>query len=134
MSDVDSVTPGAPAPAWRVWAGRILTALPALVFTMSAAMKLSQSPEVVDGMTKGGFPPGAPLAIGVVELVCLVLYLIPRTAVLGAVLLTGYLGGAVVTHVQARNSFLVPLVVGAMVWAGIYLRETRLWSVLPLRK
>lgn len=131
MSDVAA---DAPAPAWRVWAGRVLTALPALVFVMSAGMKLSQSPEVVEGMTKGGFPPGAPLAIGVLELVCLILYLVPKTAVLGAVLLTGYLGGAVVTHVQARNSFVVPLVVGAMVWAGIYLRETRLWGVLPLRK
>jgi hypothetical protein len=129
------VAPTEAVPAWRIWGGRVLTALPSLMLAMSAGMKLSQSPQVIDAMvTKGGFPPGAPLAIGVLELTCLLLYLIPRTAVLGAVLLTGYLGGAVVTHVRASEPFLGALVVGGLVWAGLYLREPRLWALLPLRR
>lgn len=124
-----------PRPAWRVWGGRVLTALPSLVLLMSALMKLSQNPKVIEGMVeKDGFPPGAPLAIGVVELASLALYLVPRTSVLGAVLLTGYLGGAIATHVRHGDSFVVPLLVALMAWGGLYLREPRLWPLLPLRR
>ncbi len=129
------VSTDAPLPAWRVWGGRVLTVLPSLVLVMSAAMKLSQNPKVIEGMVqKDGFPAGAPLAIGLVELACLILYLVPRTAVLGAVLLTGYLGGAIVTHVRHGEPFVAALVVALMAWGGLYLREPRLWALLPLRR
>ena len=82
-----------------------------------------------------GYPSGLIVPIGVVELACVVLYVIPRTAVLGAVLLTGYLGGAIATHVRLSDpSFAGPLIFGIMVWAGLYLREPRLRALLPLRR
>lgn len=116
------------------WAGIIFTILPALLFIMSAFMKLSNNPQVVEGFTKQGFPTGVLIPIGIVEITCLIIYLIPVTSVLGAVLLTGYLGGAICTHVRNGENFLPPLIVGFMVWGGIYFREKRLHSVLPLRK
>jgi hypothetical protein len=119
----------------RLWTGRILSALPVLGLLFSAFMKLRPSPEVVEMFGgKFGYPQTSFLPIGLLEATCAVLYAIPQTAVLGAMLVTGYLGGAVATHVRVGDAFLSPLVLGAIAWAGLYLREPRLWPLLPLRR
>jgi hypothetical protein len=105
----------------------------ALVFTMSATMKLIQHPDVIKGWEKSGYPAETLIPIGVTELACLVIFLIPQTSVLGAVLLTGYLGGATATHVHASENFVPPIVIGVMVWIALYLREPRIRALLPFR-
>ncbi|HEY5907559.1 MAG TPA: DoxX family protein [Vicinamibacteria bacterium] len=116
-----------------LWAGRILSAVPALLMLMSAVMKLMQLPPVIEGFVgKFGYPQSAIVPIGVVELLCVVLYAIPRTSVLGAILVTGYLGGAIATHVRVGDVFLPPLVLGVVAWAGLYLRDERLRRLIPL--
>ena len=119
----------------RLWAGRVLTALPALMLLMSAAMKLSNQPELQQKMSDTfGYPATLMRPLGVVELACVIVYFVPQMSVLGAVLLTGYLGGAIATHVRIADPFAIPLVLGMLVWAGIYLRDGRLDPLLPLRK
>jgi DoxX-like family len=115
-----------------LWLGRVLMIIPAFVFAMSAYMKLSGSPQALQGMAAFGFPDGIMMPLGVVELSCLIIYLIPKTSVLGAVLLTGYLGGAICTHLRAGQSFTTPLVIALIVWGSLYLREKRLHTLLPL--
>lgn len=118
-----------------VWAGRVVSALPALMLTMSAVFKLTADAEMIKMFTEGlGFPASTLVPIGIVELACVILYVIPQTATLGAVLITGYLGGAVVTHVRMADSFLNPLIFGVLAWLGLWLRDARLRSLLPLRR
>lgn len=121
---------------WTKWVGRGLTALPILMMLMSASMKFLRPPVVMEQFVgKFGYQESALLTIGLLEIACVVLYAIPRTAVLGAVLLTGYLGGAIATHVRVGDAaFLGPLLLALVAWAGLYLREGRLRSLLPLRK
>lgn len=117
----------------RLWAGRIVSAAPVLLLLMSAGMKLSHRPEVVQGFVqKAGYPESTITPIGLTELVCTVLYVLPWTRVLGAVLLTGYLGGAVATHVRGGEAFFSPILVGVLLWLGLYLRDPRLRAFLPL--
>jgi len=124
----------APLSPLRLWSGRVLYVLPVLMFLMSAGMKISHSPQVV-GMFSGhlGYPEAMLGALAALELACTALYALPRTSVLGAVLLTGYLGGAISTHVRVGDAFVAPLVLGLLVWGGLYLREPRLSALLPLR-
>jgi hypothetical protein len=115
--------------------GRVVSALPVLLLAMSAVMKLSGRPEFVDQFSgKFGYQAQSLPAIAVLELACALVYAIPRTAVLGAILVTGYLGGAVATHVRIGDVFAPPLVIGILAWVGLYLREGRLRALLPLRK
>ncbi|TMA26419.1 MAG: DoxX family protein [Deltaproteobacteria bacterium] len=126
-----------PQPArWVLWTGRVLSAIPFLMMLLSAAMKITRNAAVVATWnSQFGFPFGALEAIGIIEAVCAILYVIPRTAVLGAILVTGYLGGAVATHTRMSDPALIaPFILGVMAWAGLYLREPRLHSLLPLRK
>ena len=116
-----------------VWIGRVIGALPLAALFMSAWMKLSKAEVAVKGWEQAGLPAGTLVPIGVVELVCAILYLIPQTAVLGAILLTGYLGGAVVTHVRASEDFSAPIIIGVMLWVGLYLRDSRVRSLAPWR-
>ena len=117
------------------WAGRILTALIGLMMVMSATMKLLNRPEVAEQMVKNlGYPEDLTLLLGVVEISCVVLYLIPQTTILGAVLLTGYLGGAIATHVRIHDNFLGPTIGGTLVWLAVYLRDPRVRALLPLRR
>jgi hypothetical protein len=117
-----------------LWVGRVLSALPVLLLTFSAVMKFTRSPQVMEGfVTKFGYPEGSLLPIGVVELVCALLYAVPRTSVLGAILITGYMGGATATHVRVSDAWVGAVVVGVVAWAGLYLREPRLRSLLPVR-
>ena len=117
-----------------LWAGRVLSGLSIVGFLMSASMKLMQNPEAVQGFEKDGFPPGSLFSIGVVELLCVIIYAIPRTNVLGATLLTAYLGGAVVTHVRTSTPFIAPIVFGVLVWGGLFLRDARVRALTPVRR
>jgi hypothetical protein len=126
----------ATAPKSIVWGARLLAAVPVLMLVVSGIMKVSGAAAVVrDFSGKFGFPAGALLPIGLLELACTVVYLVPRTAVLGAILLTGYLGGAVVTHVRAGEpaASLAPALLGVFLWGSLYLRDARLRVLLPLR-
>ena len=116
------------------WAARILTTLVILAFVPSAIMKLIHHPAAVEGFKRMGIPEGAITTLGIVELSCLALYLIPRTTVLGALLLTGYLGGATLANVINRSDFIHALVVGLFVWSGAWLRVPALHALLPVRK
>lgn len=128
--------PAAGAPGrGTIWAGRVLTAIPVLMMGMSAVMKLARAPNVLEGWAKFGYPEGSLLPIGLVELLCVVLYALPRTAVLGAILVAGYLGGATATHVRAGEAvFVAPVILGVLAWAGLFLRDPRLRVLLPLRR
>jgi hypothetical protein len=118
-----------------LWSGWVISVLPALLLLFSGAMKLAKPPAVVEGFTSLGWPERYALGLGVVELACTVIYLIPRTSVLGAILLTGYLGGAIATHVRMEDLFIVPhIALGVMVWLGLYLRDPRLRALVPLRR
>ena len=117
--------------------GYALTAFVALFLTFDTVLKVLQLAPAMQGTTELGYPASSVLVIGVIELVCLVLYLIPQTSVLGALLLTGYLGGAIATHVRIGSPLLThilfPIYVALMVWGGLYLRESRLRALLPFR-
>jgi len=121
-------------PAWIIWTGRVISALPVLGLAFSAYMKFSGSKEMLKGTQKFGISLDTMQGIGIVEVICTVLYVIPQTAVLGAVLLTGYLGGAIATHVRINDDFSPPLIMGVMLWVGLFLRERRLWSLIPWRQ
>jgi hypothetical protein len=125
-----------PAPTnskWMLWGGYAMSALPSLMLFFSAGMKLSNSAMVVEGFSKMGYPVHLTLGIGAVELVSTILYLIPRTSVLGAILLTGYLGGATATHVRLGEPFIGPVLFGVLIWGGLYLRDARIRALIPLK-
>ena len=116
-----------------LWAGYIISAIPVLMLLVSGVMKLVKSAPVVEGFIRFGYPESLALGIGLVELACAAIYVIPRTSVLGAILLTGYLGGATATHVRIGDPFFAPIVLGVMVWGGLFFRDARLRDLLPLR-
>src|SRR4051794_7449072 len=131
------VSPPAPASRKGLWAGRIITGVMSLFLVMDAAMKLLQPPAVVERVSEVGWTAGSLTGLGILMLVLLALYLIPKTAILGAVLWTGYLGGAVATHVRVGqplfSAVLVPVYVGGLLWLGLWLRDEKLRAMLPLR-
>lgn len=135
MSDSLATVSSTPV-RWQLWTGRVLSALPVLLMVMSGVMKLSHSPNVVQGFGAFGIAEGLITPIGIIELACVVLYLIPGTAVLGALLITGYLGGAVLTHWRGGQPgiALAPFVLGVIAWGGLWLRDPRLRALLPLRR
>jgi hypothetical protein len=112
-----------------LWAGRIVSGLPVLFLLIDGAMKLVKPAPVVEATVGLGYPESVIVPIGVVLIVCTILYLIPKTSVLGAILLTGYLGGAVATHVRTGESLfsiIFPVIFGVLLWLGLYLRDSRL--------
>jgi hypothetical protein len=116
-----------------LWAGRIISTLVVLFLLFDAIAKLMKITPVLEAFTRLGFSTGLAVPIGVVLLVCTIVYVIPPTAILGAILLTGYLGGATVTHLRAGQPFYFPILFGVLVWGGLYLREYRLQALIPLR-
>ena len=114
----------------NIWAGRILSGLVALFLCVDAIMKVLKTRLAMEGDARLGYPENTVFGIGVVLLSCTLLYVIPRTSILGAILLTGYLGGAVATHVRVGNPLLgyvlLPVYIGALVWGGLFLRDNRL--------
>jgi hypothetical protein len=118
-----------------VWTGWVISVLVSLIFVFSAAMKLKGGPELDKGMEHLellGKIPTTPLSI--LELSCVAVYLFPPTSVLGAILLTGYLGGAILTHWRVGDWVLVHIVLGILIWLGLYLREERLRALIPFRR
>jgi hypothetical protein len=124
---------------WIVWAGRVISLVPVYICLSSANWKLSHNPWYVREWTRIGWPLGEINAIAMVQIACIILYLIPQTAVLGVVLLTGYLGGAIASYVRMGELTkppyppLVPLTTCLLAWLGLYLREPRLRALLPIR-
>ena len=121
-----------------IWAGRILSGVAVAFLVFDTVIKLMRHPAAVEGTAQLGYPEHVVVGIGLVELLCLALYVIPRTAVTGAILFTGYLGGAVATHVRLGNPLfshtLFPIYVAALLWGGLWLREGRLRSLVPFRR
>ena len=117
-----------------VWVGRVLSGLASLAFLMSAAMKLRPGPELMQGMVHLGLRESMIMPLAILELSCVVIYLVPATSVLGAILLAGYVGGAICTHWRVGDPVIVPIALGLFVWLGLYLREDRLKGLIPLRK
>jgi sorbitol-specific phosphotransferase system component IIC len=117
-----------------VWTGRVITVLVSLLFLFSAAMKFIGGAEVKEGMAHLGLAESMVIPLGILEAACTVIYLIPATSVLGAILLAGYIGGAICTHWRVGDPFLPQVAVGLVIWLGIYLREPRLKALLPIRK
>jgi len=126
-------TQTAPVSKKMLWAGWIISVLPVLMLLMSGVMKLVKPDFVVDSFRDLGWPESLALCLGILEISCTVVYLIPRTSVLGAILLTGYLGGATATHIRIGEPFYTPVILGVLVWGGLYLRDARLRALLPLR-
>lgn len=116
------------------WIGWVITVLPCLLFGMSAFFKLHGGPEVIKGFNHLGIPASMMMPLAILEITCVVVYLIPPTAVLGAILLTGYLGGAICTHWRAGDPFYAQIGIGVFIWLGIYLREDRLRALIPIRR
>lgn len=115
------------------WAGRVLSALAILFMLVDGVMKLFTPAPVVDSFIELGYPERFAVGIGTLEIACLAIYLYRRTTVLGAVLLTGFLGGAISTHVRAESdafSIIFPVILGVLIWGGLYLRDTRLHGLL----
>lgn len=133
--DATSPLPG-PSKAQR-WTGYVLSTLPVLFLLFDSIMKLLKVPMVLEASAKLGFSASAVFTIGAILLICVIAYVIPQTSILGAILLTGYLGGAVCTNLRAGNPLfgyiLFPTYMGILVWLGLYLREPRLRALVPLR-
>jgi hypothetical protein len=121
----------------RRWPGRVLTGIPAAFLVFDAAIKLAHPSFVVAASARIGVPAELSVVLGVILAACVALYLVPRTAPLGAVLLTGYLGGAVLTHLRIGDPLishtLFPIYVGALLWAGLYLRDDRVRRLVAAR-
>jgi hypothetical protein len=114
--------------------GWVLTGFVGLFLVVDGGARLAGFAPYVEGMTTFGYPASLAPWIGLTLLVCTIAMLIPRTAVLGCILVTGYLGGAVATHVRVQNaSFLFPVMLGAMAWLGLYLRDPRVRGLVPFR-
>lgn len=121
-------------PQKMLWAGYVMSIIPVLLLCFSAFMKFTKAPPVIEGFAKFGYQESSLLGIGIVEVLCTILYLIPRTAVVGAILLTGYLGGAAATHFRVGDAYFAPIIAGVLVWGGLFLRNEYVRSLIPVRK
>jgi hypothetical protein len=131
-----STSQAAAVPRKRLWAGRIITTLSILFLLFDGVGKLVKPAPVVEATGRLGYGESQLLGLGIVLLVCTVAYMIPRTSVLGAILLTGYLGGAVASHVRAGDALFpvsFPVIFGVLVWGGLFLRDERVRALIPLR-
>jgi len=115
-----------------LWAARILTAIPVLIMLLSGIMKVVHPPMIDEGFKHLGIPINLALGLGILEVSCAIIYAIPRTAVIGAILLTGYFGGAMLTSIRIGEPWIMQFVVGVMAWGGLWLRDLRLKELLPL--
>ena len=133
---MQSNTQTAPTSKNMLWTGRVIGALPVLFLLMDGVMKLFKPRVVVEATIQLGYPESVILGLGIVLITCTVLYIIPPTSGLGAILLTGYLGGAVATHVRVGEGLfpvLFPVILGVLIWGGLYLRDERVRALVPLR-
>ena len=116
-----------------MWTGRVISILVSAIFIFSASFKFFDTPQLKEGFAHLGLPDRIAKPLGILELSCVVIYLIPQTAVIGAILLTGYLGGAICTHWRVGDPFYAHIVLGMLIWLGLWLREDRLKPLMPLR-
>jgi hypothetical protein len=131
---MDSATQAAPISRSALWTGRILSAVPVLMLLFSGVLKLLKPAPVLQSLAHFGLPESIIFKIGILEIACTFIYLIPRTAMLGAILMTAYLGGATATNVRVGDpSSIMTVLLGVLVWAGLYLRDERLRALVPLR-
>lgn len=135
----DQMGTGAAAPvsAKMLWAGRSMTALVVLFLILDGVIKVLQLAPAVEATVQLGYPARLVLGIGVLQLACLAVYVFPRTSVLGAIVLTGYLGGAIATHVRIGSepfSVVFPILIGVLLWGGLFMRDDRLRALIPLRR
>ena len=132
---MQSMTQALPVSKVARWTGWVLSAIPVLLVLMGSVMKLMKAPSVMEGMARAGVPEHLIVPVGVIELICVVIYLIPSTSILGAILITGLLGGATMTGLRVSDpTFPMPVIVGVLAWAGLWLREPRLKQLIPLRR
>ncbi len=122
-----------PASKAMFWAGWIMSVLPALAFLASGIMKFVKPGDMVQQSAANGWGEHLLVPLGAVEIACALIYLFPKTAVLGAILLTGYCGGAIASHVRLDQSFAPALILGILVWGGLYLRDARVRALIPLK-
>jgi hypothetical protein len=121
---------------WAIWAGRLVSCIPVFIVLSSARWKLTHDPWYVREIVRIGWMTSALETLAAMQLTAIILFVIPWTSVLGAILLTGYLGGAIATYVRIGEWYppLVPFTTAVLAWAGVFLREPRLWALLPLRR
>jgi hypothetical protein len=132
MSSTPQAVPGSRG---MLWTGRVITVLVGLFLLFDCTVKLMKAPSAVQGTVQLGYPESTIVPIGLVLLASLAFYLIPRTSILGAILLTGYLGGATATMVRVSSPWILfPVLIGMLVWAGLYFRDDQLRSLIPLRR
>ncbi len=117
-----------------VWVGRVISILASLMFVMSAVMKFVGGEQVIQGMAHLGIPETLILPLAILEMSCVVIYLFPAMSVLGAILLTGYTGGAIFAHLRVGDPIVVQIGLGILIWLGLYLQENRLKALIPLRR
>jgi DoxX-like family len=118
-----------------LWTGRVMSALPVLLVLFGSVMKLMKTPSVIEGFAHAGLPAALIVPVGIIELICVLVYVIPQTAVLGAILMTGLLGGATLTGLRIGDpSVPLPVILGMLAWGGLYLRDVRLRALIPLRR
>jgi|SRR5688572_20292685 len=126
------------SPSKTIWLGRVLSALAILFLLFDVVVKVLTLPVAVEGTTQLGYQASSVFVIGIIELVCLALYVIPQTSVFGAILFTGYFGGAIATHLRIGSPLfthiLFPIYVAVLLWGGLYAREPRLRALLPVRQ
>jgi len=136
MSDTESqpptVHPKATSPAAK-WTGRVISGLVGFAFLASAVGKFVGGSGLEEGFAHLGLPMEMQYPLAILELVVAILYLVPSTTVLGAILLTGYIGGAICTHWRVGDVFIIQIVLGVLIWVGIFLRDRRLWALMPVR-
>lgn len=134
MNDTSASPPPVAGNKAMLWTGRILSALVGLAMVASGVMKFNRSQQLVEGMSHLGWPDRLAPTLGVVELACAILYLIPQTSVLGAILLTGYLGGAIATHVRIGEPVYIHIALGVVIWLGLALRSPKLFPLIFWRR
>src|SRR5258706_16302329 len=117
-----------------IWTGRIISTLLVMLFINNCVMAVAKPAMVAEGMAHLGYPAGLSNPIVIIQLICAILYAIPQTSVLGAILLTGYLGGATASHLRAGEAAYFPVAIGILVWVGVWLRDERLRALTPWRR
>jgi len=124
-----------PVSKTTLWISRVMSALPVLLVLFGSVVKLMKTASVIEGFVRAGVPERLIIPVGVIELVCVIVYVIPQTAVLGAILMTGLLGGATITNLRIGDpTYPMPVVLGMLAWGGLFLRDTRLRELIPIRK
>ena len=131
---MSSDTPPAPVSKKMLWTGRVMSGLPALMLIFSAVMKLMMPPPVAEGFKHLGYELTVVTGLGILQLACTAIYLIPRTAVLGAILLTGYMGGAIASCLRVGDAYILQAIFGVFIWGGLYLRDPRIRALIPLKQ